>query len=212
MKKKSVIIGAIIIIIALLCNNSYAAGEKISTSLSQKETNEGKIQVEVSISQMESVGEGINAYSGELSFDSDKLSLVKIEGINGWKTPSYSEEKAKNGKTKVVSTSNNFINIPGTIFIATFEKKTDGDIEQIVFNNFEAAAKINGETIKMAENSAKDNNEMIQQSKKIDEYEKKETLNKKIWVIIGGIAAICLLAIGLLSLGFGIYKKNKGGK
>lgn len=38
---------------------------------------------------------GINALMGTLKYDKDSLTLVKMEGQNGWASPSYNEENGK---------------------------------------------------------------------------------------------------------------------
>lgn len=151
MIKNTISIGFIIIVVVLLNSYTYATNSKITTTLNQKEENDGTIQVEVNILEMENIGEGINAYSGQLSFNTNQLTLMKLEGVNNWNTPLYNEESAKKGNTKIVATSNNFTKNIGTIFVATFEKKTNVVVDKVEFNDFEVASKIDGKTVKVTE-------------------------------------------------------------
>ena len=153
MKKKIVVMCMAILLILLVSGISYAANPVFKTTLSKKKLNNTEIEVEVSVSKLENIGNGFNAYSGELVFNSKELSLISLKGTNEWNTPTYNVEKAKDGKTKVVATSNQFVKNTGSIFVATFKNISGADLDSIniEFKNAEIAAKINGETIKINE-------------------------------------------------------------
>ena len=202
MKKGFFTISIVAIVILVLNCYCYAVSPTIATTLNQKETNDEEVQVEVSISEMENIDEGVNAYSGILKFNSEQLTLVGIEGQDSWNTPTYNEDNAEKGGTKVIATSNQFTKETGPIFVATFEKKSAGNIDKVQFEDFEVAAKVNGVTSKITEKSE------IQPTQDVSIKDK--TLNS--WVILGILVALVLLIFGLLFIGFGNYRKNKGGE
>ena len=211
MKKKFIFISFMTILIAMLTGCCYASDSKIETKSNIKELNDGRIQFEISLLKIEDIGEGINAYSCELNFNPNQLELVEVESYNSWNTPIFNKDKSKNGNTKIVATSNKFIKNKGTIFIATFNKKTKDKIDEISIKNFEVAAKINGKIIKISEEKLTPKNQKIDVSK-TGVTEKTIKQNAKVWKILGIVVASILLIIGLLLVGFGIYRKNKGEK
>jgi hypothetical protein len=63
---------------------------------------------------------GVIAFGATLEYDKDSLTIVKMEGKNGWSTPSYNEE---NGK--LVMDRSNVTNNDEIIFEITFRVKED---------------------------------------------------------------------------------------
>ena len=197
--------------------SSYGASSTVKTNIKKTELKENKIQAEISISDLENVGEGINAYSGELIFDSDQLTLVDVKGTELWNIPVYNGNKTSEGILKVVSTSNEFTKKEEQIFIATFEKRRtniSSDDIKFEFRNCEVAAKINGETVKIAENDKIEDSTSIKSetTSMIEDSKKEKNSKKSLWGVIGIVDSILIFTIGILVIGFGVYRKNKGGK
>lgn len=222
MKKvmRKIIMMIIVIITTIFAyNNVYANDEnnaKIRTKIEQKDLGENRIKIEVSISDLENIGEGFNAYSAVLLFEEKDLNLIEIKGGEEWNTPIYNEKTLQEGKTKIVATSNKFINNKGILFTAIFEKKIERAEYDIKFTEFEVAAKINGETIKVTEKNQEDIEDNIgiqnDNTSLVENSKQESTINKNVGLIIGVTSISALLLIGILSIGFGLYRKNKGEK
>ena len=161
MKKIVNIITMILIIIlcSLININVYATDANVKTEIQQQTIEENQLEVVVSMSELENIGQGINAYSGILNFDTDELEFVSISNGENWNNPVYNEEEIENGKLKVVATSNDFINQGGVLFTLTFNIKQVKEEYNINFEEFEVAAKIDGETVKVSEGSIAENTE-----------------------------------------------------
>ena len=195
MTKKRILTLFIVLIIMMLNYHTYCSDLKISTNLQQLETDSKTVEVKVGVTDILGTY-GINAYSGELIFNPNQLELVRIEGTNIWNAPSYNEENAKEGSTKVVSTTNQFTKEYGNLFTAIFNKKTNNKLDEVKFSNFEAAAKVDGKTIKVKEDT-------VEEKVETTENELNDNVNNNNGVkiiIIGIIVAICFLLICLCML------------
>lgn len=215
---KYISIITISIIILLFMNlNVYALETRqiempeIRISIEQKELQDNKLQVDINIAVMENIEDGINAYSGELNFNSEELEIVEMKGTEKWNSPTYGNKTLQEGKTKIVSTSNQFLKEEGPIFSVIFKKKIDKSNYDIKFINFEVAAKINDETVKVKENIQTSDIVEEEMTENNIQPELEDTNKQKVGTIIAPIVVIVLLIIGILSIGFGIYRK-KGGK
>lgn len=192
---KKIILALFIVLLMMLNYYIYCSDFKISTNLQQLETDSKTVEVKVGITDI-SETYGINAYYGELIFDPNQLELVRIKGTTPWNDPYYNEDHAKEGRTRVVSTSNQFTNEYATLFTAIFNKRTNNKVDEVKFSNFEVAAKVDGEMIKVKENIAEDKEETI-----INELNNDVNDNNGVKVIIiGTIVAICLLLVCLCML------------
>lgn len=202
---KKIIVGFFsVLAIMTLSYYTYCTDLKISTDLEQIEKDNKTVEVNVTISEMSGI-DGINAYSGELIFNPKQLELVRIEGTNIWNEPSYNEKNAIEGKTKVVSTSNQFTKEYGTLFTAVFNKKSNNEVDEVKFSNIEVAAKVNEKTVKVNEDTELDKEKIIE-----NELNYNANNNKKVKVIIiGAVIVICLLAICTFIF---CRKNRRGGK
>ena len=108
--KKIVLISAIIISLIILISSSvYAKELTVSTDINKTELEDNKIKVEITITGLKNLGDGINAYSGVLNFDEEVLELIEVKAENEWNPPAYNEKTLEDGKTKIVATANKFI-------------------------------------------------------------------------------------------------------
>ena len=211
MKKIVNIITMILIIIlcSLININVYATDANVKTEIQQQTIEENQLEVVVSMSELENIGQGINAYSGILNFDTDELEFVSISNGENWNNPVYNEEEIENGKLKVVATSNDFINQGGVLFTLTFNIKQVKEEYNINFEEFEVAAKIDGETVKVSEGSIAENTETAipetNNSQNNDNAETKQINNTNLV-----IAIICGVII-ILVLIFGFWSSKKNG-
>ncbi len=121
--KKIVTLGLILMLIICMIGNVYAAFSchvNMQASKTQvTKNNEFTINVNVSNIQSE---RGVISFGGTLEYDKDSLTLIKMEGQNGWETPSsgltYNETKGKIAITRNRVGKNN-----ETIFKMTFKVK-----------------------------------------------------------------------------------------
>lgn len=136
--KLSLILLMMISMIFCITKSSYAAlSSKVSiTSVSEVQKGE-EFTVKFNLSNLKS-DKGINALMGTLKYDEDSLTLVKMEGQNGWASPSYNEE---NGK--FVTERSEFVTTDGVFMQVTFKVKEDSkekvniSIEEISIANDE---------------------------------------------------------------------------
>lgn len=203
MKKKIELISSIImsIIIISISVRVYANNSNIVTSLQQQELENDKVQIEVYISDIMNVGEGINAYSGVLNFNSEELTLVDIKGEGDWNTPTYNKNTGDKGMTKIVCTSNQFNTNKGALFIAVFDKKVQKQNYDVTFTEFEAAAKVDGKTIKVKENTQKEGSaNLVQNSNNVTESHNTESTSNNKMYIAFGIIIIAIIVVFALKL------------
>ncbi len=118
-------IALIMLMIICITGSVYAALKcNISIKTEKSEYNKGDtFTVDINISNIES-DRGVISFGGTLEYDKDSLKLEKIEGVNGWETPtkgsSYNEA---NGK--FVITKNGLGKNDETIFKLTFTVKNE---------------------------------------------------------------------------------------
>ena len=121
--KKIVTLGLILMLIICMIGNVYAAFSchvNMQASKTQvTKNNEFTINVNVSNIQSE---RGVISFGGTLEYDKDSLTLVKMEGQNGWESPSVgSSYNEANGKIAI--TRNGLGKNNETIFRITFKVK-----------------------------------------------------------------------------------------
>lgn len=123
--KKVIKISLILLIAICISGNVYATLKcNINMKTEKLEYNKGDtFTVDVNISNIES-DRGVISFGGTLEYDKDSLKLEKIQGVNGWETPttglSYNES---NGK--FVITKSEFGKNDETIFKLTFTVKNE---------------------------------------------------------------------------------------
>lgn len=121
--KKIVKISLILLIAMCIIGNVYAALScNVSIKTSKAELNKNdEFTVDVNISNIQS-DRGIISLGATLEYDKDSLTLVKMEGKNGWETPSsgvsYNESNGKIAITKSGLGKND-----ETVFTITFKVK-----------------------------------------------------------------------------------------
>lgn len=99
-------------------NIAYAKTSSNVSINSVSETQKGEeFEVKFNLSNLKS-DKGINALMGTLKYDKDSLTLVKMEGQNGWASPSYNEE---NGK--FVTERSEYVTTDGAFVEVTFKVK-----------------------------------------------------------------------------------------
>ena len=110
MTKKIKFINIIIMSIMVIMFQTpiFANETTVKTSINQVDE-DNRIKVEVSIQTLENIGEGINAYSGILKFNSKELNLIDIKSEGIWNTPVYNKETIETGEVKVVATTNHLL-------------------------------------------------------------------------------------------------------
>lgn len=117
--KKTIKISLILLCVICMTMSVYAASCSMSLKTSKNEFSKNdKVVVDVAISSISDVGEGIIGIGATLEYDKNNLSLEKMEGQNGWGTPTYNEE---NGI--FVMDRNALVNTPETILKMTFKVK-----------------------------------------------------------------------------------------
>ena len=95
--KKFVTLSLTLVLIFMVITNVYAVSSfKVSMEASKDElTKNEEFTVEVKISDIQDE-KGIIAMGGEIEYDKDSLTLVKVEqGSENWAKPSYSENSKK---------------------------------------------------------------------------------------------------------------------
>ncbi len=121
--KKIVTLGLILILTICMVGNVYASfscNVNIQASKTQVTKND-EFAINVNVSNIQSE-RGVISFGGILEYDRDSLKLIKMEGQNGWETPSsgsaYNETKGKIAITRSGVGKNN-----ETIFKITFKVK-----------------------------------------------------------------------------------------
>jgi hypothetical protein len=135
--KKISKLGVLIFIVLISITTSvYAASScKIDLKTTKNEVSKDEeFVVDVAVSDIQS-DRGIIALGANLEYDKNNLTLVKMEGENGWSTPSYNES---NGK--LVTERNGLTTSDETIFKITFKVKDTTSTENaITLNNLSVA-------------------------------------------------------------------------
>lgn len=121
--KKIVTLGLILMLTICMMGNVYAAfscNVNMQASKTQVTKND-EFTINVNVSNIQSE-RGVISFGGTLEYDKDSLTLIKMEGQNGWETPSsgsaYNETKGKIAITRNGAGKNN-----ETIFKMTFKVK-----------------------------------------------------------------------------------------
>ena len=117
---KKIIVGLGLVLTMLICiiGNVYAADCSINLQTTKEEFDKGEeVVINVVVSGLKT-SKGVAALMASLEYDADSLTLVKMEGQNGWATPNYNDE---NGK--LITDKNNNLTGTETILKFTFKVK-----------------------------------------------------------------------------------------
>ena len=190
-------------------NNVYATSASVETKLEEQVVEGDKLEISINISKLNNAGDGINAYSGTLSFDTNELEFVEIQNGEGWNSPVYNEEGTKEGNVKITATSNQFINQETELCKVIFNIKENKDTYDVNFKEFEAAAKIDGKTVKVTEDNVQETDNTSSTSKTNTAIEETNTETNNFSMILGMTVLCALILVAILWLGFYVYKKNK---
>jgi hypothetical protein len=122
---------AMLIICCAMITNvdaTFSGTMNLKTDKTEFETNE-EFVVEAALSEGKEEENGIIVLGATLEYDKDALTLVSIDGVNGWSTPTYNEA---NGK--LVTDRNNFSTGNETVLKITFKankKINSNDLVQL---------------------------------------------------------------------------------
>lgn len=194
------IIISIVFYIISLSVGTFASTNNIDSPYVKSETivndiGNNQIQVTLKLSDFANIGEGINAYTGFMKFNTNELEFVEFMNVNNWNNPTY---KISGNEIKIVSTSNKFLKEDSEIFKAVFNKKVNKDKYDIEISNLELAAKVNDKTIKVPANTQTTEN--IEYTEKVDKKNPQKVI------------VICSIVIVAIAVAFVIFKRNKGEK
>ncbi len=194
------IVISIVLCVIFLNVSTYASTNNTDSPSVKSETivndiGNDQIQVTLKLSDFENMGEGINAFTGFLKFNTDELEFIEFRNVENWNIPIF---KISENEIKIVSTSNKFLKEDGGIFEAVFNKIEDKDKYDIEISNLELAAKVNDKIIKVLAND-----------KTTAETTEKTDKNNNLLNIITVCGAIIIVVIVII---FVIFKRNKGGK
>lgn len=111
------IVSLILLMIICVTTSVYAATScNANLQIAKSEYNRGdEITVDVNVVNLQS-DRGIISFGATLDFDTSVLTFVKMEGKNGWSTPSYNKDSGI-----LVSDGNALMKNDGTIFTITFK-------------------------------------------------------------------------------------------
>lgn len=117
------VIGLSLIFLIVICTMTTVYANttgKVNLITAKNEYNKGdKIVVEVKLSDLKTTN-GIIAFGATLKYDKNSLEYKKMEGKNGWVTPSYYSE------TGIFATDNaDYVKKDGTVIEITFEVKNN---------------------------------------------------------------------------------------
>ena len=152
MRKLKVLMFLTIIMIILIKGCVYAETSITAKLSANKDSINKDEEVELSLGfyDFKDIGIGINAYTATLNFDKNLFELKKIEGLNGWNSPSYNKINALEGSTKLAATINNFTKTEGNILKITLKsKQTITSSTEISIKGIEVATKENENTKKI---------------------------------------------------------------
>ena len=168
--------------ILLYTNKIFAEVSVKIGAVGKIENEKNIITIEVETTDLQEIGEGINAYIVTLNYNINQLEFQSASGENGWNKPSYNKESVANGKIKLVATRSDFSKDKGSILKITLKLK-DGislkNIDTINLSDISLAYKQNGKTdnievsdiqvkldnSEITDNKEKSNNQMEQQEK-----------------------------------------------
>ncbi len=125
--KKLITLSLILIMAIFMMGNVYAALDcNVSVEANKQEiVKEEEFTVDFNISNIQSQ-RGLIGFNATLEYDKESLELVKMEGKNGWETPT--EGSSYNGANgKIVITRSGLGKNDETVFTATFKAKPESN-------------------------------------------------------------------------------------
>lgn len=136
LRKISLVITMIILLVCIFISNSYATIRcNVSLSMQSSEAIKGEeISVYANISNISGT-KGIIAMGAVIEYDKNALTLLSITGENGWSNPSYNES---NGK--IATTRNDYGTENETVIKMTFKvNETSANSAWVKVNNFQVS-------------------------------------------------------------------------
>lgn len=111
------VVSLILLMIICISTSVYAATScNASLQTSKSEYNKGdEFTVDVNVTDLQS-DRGIISFGATLDYDTSCLTFVKMEGKNGWNTPSYNKDSGI-----LVSDGSSLMKNDGTVFTITFK-------------------------------------------------------------------------------------------
>lgn len=151
---KNIIVIAVLIPLVFYCNKTFATTTMtLSANFSDTNIKAGEESViNISIDKLESTGEGVNAYIFLLEFNTEEFEFIKVDGQNGWNTPTYNEANVKAGNGKFTATRASFTKETGSIAKITLKAKKDfnqSNMPTIKIGNISFATKIDNKIQKV---------------------------------------------------------------
>ena len=152
--RKNFILAIIILIIISSTSTIVFAQSSLNINVVADKSNlksGEEIIFSMSLSNMEEIDEGVNAYILTLNYNTEQFDFVKAEGANNWNAPMYNTNTISTGKIKFVSTISNFTKDENEFLKITLKAKqqlSNNDID-ITIDNISFAAKVNSETSKV---------------------------------------------------------------
>jgi len=125
--KKLITLSLILVMAIFMMGNVYAALDcNVSIEVNKQEiVKEEEFTVDFNISNIQSQ-RGLIGFNATLEYDKESLELVKMEGKNGWETPT--EGFSYNGANgKIVITRSGLWKNDETVFTATFKAKPESN-------------------------------------------------------------------------------------
>ena len=160
MIKRFLISLIILLIISLaFCYNSVLAVAEMQLSANFENstiTSGSEVVINISISKLDGLNGGTNAFIFSLGFDTDDFEFVKIEGQNNWNSPTYNEAKIKEGTAKFATTRANFTTETGSIAKLILKAKKNFDLNNkpnVEIYDISFAGKSNNTTQKVVANN-----------------------------------------------------------
>lgn len=169
MSKKLKICLILVVVLTTITTVYAALSCKVSLQTKKEVSKNEEFVVDVVLSDIQS-DRGVIALGATLEYDKDSLTLVKMEGQNGWATPSYNE---KNG---ILATDRNALTTSDeTVFKITFKandnSKKDVDIilkdiavangkDEIELSNSKTTVTVKSGNASSDDNTTKDDNKI----------------------------------------------------
>ena len=143
--KKIVLIFLVISLIFFINANKIFAETGVKIAATGKIDNDkNTMTIAVETSDLQEIGEGINAYILTLNYNANQLEFETVSGENNWNSPSYNKESIESGKIKLVATRSDFSKDKGTILRIRLKLKSgisSKDIDAISLSDISFAYK-----------------------------------------------------------------------
>lgn len=179
-------------------NENETQNPSVKYEIESQNLDNNQLEVLVKLTDLKNIGEGVNALTANIAFDSENLEFTKFEQVDNWNMP---VSKVNGNTIKIATTSSNFIDKENTAIKVIFNKKNNKDNYEVKISDLELAAKVDGNTVKVvATNVSETTNTNTNTSKSSD-----QNIDASKLVAIVGIIAIILIICCLIFTG----KKKK---